>query len=64
MGIMTALVMNNIVSPLSNFWSGMFRTFEIMGYARAASELARLGYYEESKNCMMQIKNIKDGVTS
>ena len=61
---MTALVMNNIVSPLSNFWSGMYRTFEIMGYSRAASELARMGLYEESKNCMMQIKKLKDGVTS
>lgn len=61
---MTALVMNNIVSPLSTFWSGMYRTFEIMGYSRAASELARMGLYEESKNCMMQIKKLRDGVTS
>ena len=61
---MTALVMNYAIAPISSFWTGLNRTFEIMGYSKAAAELARLGYHEEAKNCMMQIKNLKDGVTS
>lgn len=56
---MTAIAMNYVVNPLAGFWSGLIKTFEVAGYARAAAELARLGYYEESKACMMQIKNIK-----
>ena len=34
--------------------------FEITGYSRAASELARLGYYEEAKNCILQVKKLKE----
>ena len=56
---MTALVMNNIVSPLSNVWFGLNRAFEIAGYSRAAAELTRLGYYKEAKTCMMQVKKLK-----
>lgn len=56
---MTALAMNYVVNPLSGFWSGFYNTVEIIGYSRAASELARLGYYEEAKNCMMQIKKLR-----
>lgn len=56
---MTTLVMNNIVSPLTGFWSSLNRAFTIMGYSRAAAELARLGYYEESKDLMMQVKELK-----
>lgn len=56
---MTAMAMNYVVNPFSNFGRGLMRTFEIAGYARAASELARLGYHEEAKNCMMQIKKLK-----
>ena len=57
---MTTLVMNNIVFPLSGFWSSLNRAFEIAGYSRAAAELARLGYYKEAKYCMMQIKELQD----
>ena len=48
------------VNPLPKFFGAVGRTFEILGYSRAASELARLGYMEEAKNCMMQIKSIKE----
>ena len=56
---MTTLALNNIVSPLANFWSSLNNAFTIIGYSRAAAELARLGYYEESKNLMMQVKELK-----
>ena len=48
---MTALSVNYVVNPFSNFRKSLFRSFEITGYARAAAELQRLGYYEEAKNC-------------
>ena len=48
---MTTLAMNYVVNPFGNLRKSMFRTFEIIGYARAAGELQRLGYLEEAKNC-------------
>ena len=48
---MTALAMNYVVNPFGNLRKSLFRTFEIIGYARAAGELQRLGYLEEAKNC-------------
>ena len=48
---MTALAMNYVVNPFGNLGKSLFRTFEIIGYARAAGELQRLGYLEEAKNC-------------
>ena len=32
---------------------------EIAGHARAADELARMGYHEEAKNCILRIKELK-----
>jgi len=57
---MTAIAMNYVVNPFKGFWKGFMVTCDIMGYSRAASELARLGYYEEAKNCMMQIKSLRN----
>jgi hypothetical protein len=56
---MSALAINYVVNPLSGFWKGLQKTFEIAGYAKAAAELSRLGYYEEAKHCMMMVKKIK-----
>ena len=56
---MTALVMNTIVNPFRGFGKGFWNFCEVLGYSRAASELARMGLYEEARNCMMQIKKIK-----
>ena len=58
---MTALVQNYVFSPLSGLWHALDRYTQIAGYSRAAAELARAGYQEESKRCMMQIKRIQDG---
>jgi len=56
---MSALAINYVVNPLSGFWKGLQKTFEIAGYAKAAAELSRLGYYEEAKHCMLMVKKIK-----
>jgi hypothetical protein len=58
MGVMDT-VMKYTFAPLQGFWSGLYNTCEIIGYSRAASELARMGLHEEAKNCMMQIKSIR-----
>lgn len=56
---MTTLVMNAIVNPFKGFGRGFWNFCEVAGYARAASELARLGYNEEAKSCMMQVKRLR-----
>jgi hypothetical protein len=56
---MATLVMNTIVNPFRGFGRGFYNFCEVLGYSRAASELARMGLYEEARNCMMQIKKIK-----
>lgn len=50
--------MSYVFSPLSGLWSSLERTTMLIGYSRAAAELARLGYHEESKHCMMEIKKL------
>ena len=56
---MTTLVMNTIVNPFKGFGRGFWNFCEVAGYARAASELARLGYVEEAKACMLQVSKLK-----
>ena len=51
---MTALVINHIVNPLEGLFAKWNKTFISLGYARAAAELARQGYYEEAKALMME----------
>lgn len=57
---MTALVQNYIANPFAGFARGVWNFCEVAGYARAASELARLGYNAEAKACMMQVKKLKN----
>ena len=57
---MTALVANYVFSPLSGLWSSLDRYSQIIGYSRAAAELARMGLHEESKRCMMEIRELQD----
>jgi len=56
---MTALAMNYVVNPFGNFGKALFRTFEIIGYARAVEELHRLGYHEEARNCALTLITLK-----
>ena len=57
---MSTLVMNTIVNPFKGLGRGFWNFCEVAGYARAASELARLGYNEEAKSCMMQVKKLRN----
>jgi hypothetical protein len=56
---MATLAMNYVVNPFSNFWKALMKWTEVVGYSRAAAHLASLGYYDEAKNCMMQIAKLK-----
>lgn len=60
---MTAAVINYTVNPIWKFFksvgSSIHYALEVQGYARAAAELARQGYYEESKELMMKLKELK-----
>ena len=47
------------ISNRPSFWEQVKITFEIIGYSRAAAELARQGLQNEAKFCMMQIKDLK-----
>ena len=47
-----AVLMKNIGKKWNTF-------FTRVGYARAASQLASQGYYEEAKQLMLERKNIK-----
>lgn len=57
---MTTLVMNYTVNPfwtaLKAFGRGVWNFGESIGRARAAAELHRLGYTEEAKALMLEIK--------
>lgn len=55
---MTTLVANYVFSPLSGLWSSLDRYTQMMGYSRAAAELARMGMHEEAKACMMEVKKL------
>jgi hypothetical protein len=54
------LVSNYVFSPLSGLWSALDRYTQTIGYARAAAELARMGYYEEAKKCMLEIGELQN----
>ena len=52
-----------ICDKIANFTSKVFDkiivTFEVMGAARAASQLAQMGYYEEAKHLMLEVAKKK-----
>lgn len=49
-----------LFSPLYGLWRGIEHTMMIAGYSRAASELARQGYYEEAKRTMMELSKLRN----
>ena len=51
---MTALAMNYVVNPLGSFWRGIERFMIVVGYSRAAAELARQGRHDLAKKLMLQ----------
>lgn len=56
---MTAIAINYIANPFATMCSSINRAFMIAGYARAASELTRMGYIEAAQNCIKQGAELK-----
>ena len=60
---MATLAMEYIVSPLGGFLmdfaNGFRMLFEVVSKSRAAAQMTRLGYHEEAKRLMMEIKQLK-----
>lgn len=48
-----------LVSILSLVWKSVQRFTLVVGHSRAASELTRMGYHEQAKNVMMELKKLK-----
>jgi len=58
---MNAMVMDtayNVNNWFVRVGDAVARTFAKVGYARAASELARLGYYQEANRCIEEIRKL------
>ena len=56
---MTTAVMNYMFAPLSGLWSSFGHWFQVIGYSRAAAELARQGFHEESKKLMLELSKLQ-----
>jgi hypothetical protein len=50
-----------VVSMLSAAWKSVQRFTLVVGHSRAASELTRMGYHEQAKNVMMELKDLQNG---
>jgi hypothetical protein len=50
----------SIDGVVSSIWKRFERFFLTVGYARAASELARQGYHVEAKKLMMELSEIRE----
>jgi len=48
-----------IADKLTTLGNNMIKSFEVVGYARAAAELARMGYHEEANALMMEMMELK-----
>ena len=57
---MATAVMNSTFYPLSSFWAKCVHTFEIVGYSRAAAELARQGLHKESQRLYEHAAELRD----
>jgi len=40
---------------LKHFWEGLMWRLELLGRAKTASELSRMGYHDQAKNLMMEL---------
>ena len=47
-------------SFIGRIWQSIATSFEIVGYARAAAHLTSLGFHEEAKHCMLEIRKLKN----
>lgn len=48
-----------LVSMLSSAWKSFNQFALVVGYSRAATHLARMGYHEQAKNVMMELKKLQ-----
>ena len=48
------------LSNRPSFWERIVKMFEIIGYARAAAELNKLGYHKEAKKCILEVRRLKE----
>ena len=58
---MNAIVYNtthSLFDWISDVWFKFDRTFNRIGYARAAGELRRLGYHEEANHCIKEMNRL------
>lgn len=56
---MTTLVLNHFANPFTYFFKSLFRSFEIIGYSRAATELSTMGYHEEAAKCIKMLNELR-----
>lgn len=56
---MTAILGNLFFNPLSGLYSSIAAHLQILGYSKAAAELARQGMYEEAKALMLELEEFK-----
>jgi|TARA_R110000744_G_scaffold300680_1_gene409819 hypothetical protein len=55
----TCVICELITNKFNTILKSMVRSFEIAGYAKAASELARMGYHAESKALMLSLAKLR-----
>ena len=55
----TCEICDKIAHLTSVAFEKVITTFEVMGAARAASQLAQMGYYEEAKHLMLEVTKKK-----
>ena len=49
-------IINALSKALMTMWIGIIASGEAAGRSRAATELTRMGYHEEAKKLMMEVK--------
>lgn len=57
---MTELAINYVVNPLSGLWGRIERFVTVVGYSRAAAELARQGRHDLAKQLMLQREELRN----
>ena len=57
-------VMSRFDGVMSRIWKRLERFFLTVGYARAASELARQGYHAQAKKLMMELSEIRENTNT
>lgn len=57
---MSTTVMNYTINPFVKLFNIIQHSLLIAGYAKAAAELSRQGYYEEAKTVMLELKKLRD----